>query len=123
MDNQVYPAPVPDTSAANEEAGGVLKTGILAAALSVTGIPGIILSIIGIKQSKAWAKKHGSYTAKARVGRYLSIAALPSSIVCLFYWLICIGFTLFWFWLVLHTNDLPKPLSLDHLPEFVGMLM
>ena len=123
MEYQEYPAPVVDAAAANEEAKRVMTMGIVAAALSFTGIPGIILAAVGIRKSKAWAQKYGSYTAKARVGRILSIVALPSSILCLLYWLFVICFYAFLIWITLHTHDLPQPLSLEQLPEFIGMLV
>ena len=122
MDNQVYPAPVIDAAVADEEARGILKTGILAVVLSFLVIPGIILSVTGMRKSKAWAQKYGSYTAKVRVGRILAITALPSSIVWILCWLLWICILGFMIWIMLHTNDLPQPLSLEHLPEFIGMI-
>lgn len=124
--NEFYPPAVQpaDPEAANQEARGILKTGILAAALSILVLPGIILSVIGIRRSKAWAKAYGSYTAGVQIGRVFSIAALPLSIFSLLAWLLLIGYVLLWCWILLHTNSaLPQPLSLGHLPEFIGALM
>ena len=114
MDEQEYYVPVSiDPQAADAEGKTVLTLGIVASALVFTGIPGIILAIIGILKSKKWAAKYGHYTAKPRVGRILSIVALPSSIYMTLFWILYIALVGFAIWTALHTHTtLPQDLSL-----------
>lgn len=120
MENQEYvPAAQADAAADGKR---VMILGIVAAALSVLGVPGIILAAITLKKAKQWREAYGRYLAMPRVGHILGVVALPTSIVMACYWLfLCLWFGLL-IWILLHTSDLPNNVDLSRFPELAFLL-
>ena len=78
----VYGAPV--MGAGDPEAAkSCMITGILAAAFSCTfflGFLGIVFGPMGLSKAKKYLEQYGSYPAKVRVGKYLSIGGIAMGI-------------------------------------------
>lgn len=66
----------------------ILVLGILAAALSEWGVPGIVLGAIGKKKSQVFLEENGSLTGKARAGRILSQIGFIFGIVMTAIWVV-----------------------------------
>lgn len=62
--------------------------GIIAAALSELGIPGIILGAIGLKKAKAFIAEFGSTWGMSKAGRILSKVGLILGIIMTIVWAI-----------------------------------
>ena len=66
----------------------ILVLGIVAAAVSELGIPGIIVGAIGRKKAKAHLAETGSLTGKAKVGSILAKVGIILGIIMTVVWLI-----------------------------------
>lgn len=66
----------------------VMVFGIIGLALSGLGIPGIILSIIALKQANEFIRLNGGLFGQAKVGRILGKAGLIVSIVMTVFWVL-----------------------------------
>lgn len=80
--------PAANTAQVEELASGTLKFGIMGLAFSELGIPGIILSRIGLKKADEFVRLNGSLTGRAKVGRSLAKAGSIVGIVMTVFWAI-----------------------------------
>ena len=86
-------APATAAPAADEPSSTpILVLGIIAAAASDFGIPGIVLGAIGRKKAKAYLEKKGEIKGKALVGSILSKVGLILGIVMTVFWTMYITF-------------------------------
>lgn len=80
------------TSAANDPlaqmANKIMVLGIVAAALSELGIPGIILAAIAGNKVKEFLAAGGQLVRKAKAGNICRRVALPISIVMTVFWVV-----------------------------------
>ncbi len=65
----------------------VLVLGIVGLALSFMGIPGLIVSIIGLVQANKYIAQYGNVANQVRIGRRLAIAGLIVGIVFTVIWI------------------------------------
>ncbi len=63
-----------------------LTFGILSAALSWLGIPGIVLGVLGRKRAAAYVDYNGFTTGQVKTGSILSMVGLIVGIVFTVYW-------------------------------------
>ena len=70
--------PHAEDPAKNNEAGSILTMGILAVAFAGTilSFVGIIFGAIGLSKANKFANEYGTFTGKARTGKYLSLGGL-----------------------------------------------
>ena len=63
---------------------------IVGAALSWTGIIGLIFSIIGLKKANAYIREYGAISQQVKIGKILSIIGIVGSSIMTIFWLIWI---------------------------------
>ena len=91
-------APVSDEQ--NAAAKNVMVFGIVAAALSELGLPGLILSLIAKRKVRDYEAQYGPATRKAKAGKICATVAFPVSIVMTVFWAIyclCLLIWIIWF--------------------------
>ncbi len=74
-------APVPGSNHTQ-----VLIFGIIALALSTSGLVGLIFSIIAMKKAKTYFETFGDVSNQARIGKRLALAGLIVSIIFTVIW-------------------------------------
>ena len=63
---------------------------IVGAALSWTGIIGLIFSIIGLKKANTYIKQYGEISQQVKIGKILSIIGIVGSSIMTIFWIIWI---------------------------------
>ena len=85
---QTYPAQPNQPVQTQVSPTSVLIWCIVGAALSWTGIVGLIFSIIGLRKANAYINTYGPISTQAKIGKILSIIGIVCSAIMTFFWII-----------------------------------